>query len=172
MKLKRFCKGKKGVIISDALISILIIILFSGIIFGILTNTIKQTRIMRLKSQQMHFLIDVLEYAEKIPYNDLSTATLVSYVNNNTNNSYLEANNPSSTKPFRMEITVEKYNATHTVVPITFSPVYPDTCKIVSVSITSTLNNKDYVVSTSDPGYAVYKVMRADSSSETPWEDL
>ena len=170
MNLKKYFKGKKGVIISDALVSILIIILFSGIIFGILTNTIKQTRIIRMKSMQLHLMVDVLEYAEKMNYNDLSTASLASYVNNNSTNSYLDANNSSSTKPFRMEITVEKYNERQTVVPLTFQPAYPDIVKLVSVRITSTLNNKDYEISIED--YPVFKVIRADKTSETPWEDL
>ena len=137
MKLKKHFSNKKGVILSDALLSILIIILFSGVIFSIMTNTVRQTKIIKIKSQQLDYVVSTLEYAQKIKYDEVTVNKIAEYINSpsSSDNGYLKADHPegtATTEPYKMTITIEPDSN------------YTNYAKTVTVKVTSTLNNKEY----------------------------
>lgn len=69
--MKKILKKENGIGSTDALIAILIITLFTGLIATLLYNIyISNTSIKRMSKANM-YVIDILEYAEKIYYSDL-----------------------------------------------------------------------------------------------------
>lgn len=72
--MKKFLKGNSGIGASDAIIAILIISLFTGLIATILYNIyISNTSLKRMGTANS-YIIDILEYSEKLYYEDLTTS--------------------------------------------------------------------------------------------------
>src|SRR5574344_620984 len=77
----KILKANKGIMISDALIAMLIILLFSGIVITLITNiTVEKTKISQ-NSMIIDFATKMLEYVEKLPYADVTEENLINYVN-------------------------------------------------------------------------------------------
>ncbi|MBO4815587.1 MAG: hypothetical protein J5507_01255 [Clostridia bacterium] len=72
--MKNFLRGNKGIGASDAIVAILIISLFTGLIATILYNIyISNTSLKRMGTANS-YIIDILEYSDKLYYEDLTTA--------------------------------------------------------------------------------------------------
>lgn len=75
-------KSNKGLVATDALIAILIIVLFSGLIASVSYNIyLVNTNIKRM-SKANFYIAEVFEYANKIYYDDVTEENLAEYFNN------------------------------------------------------------------------------------------
>lgn len=107
-------KKDGGFAASDALIAILIITLFTGIIATLLYNIYLSNTSLKRMSKANQYVIDVLEYADKIYYDDVEKESLKAYFNEkyyqNTEvkSTFIGEDEPNT--PYKVIIDVQNYN--------------------------------------------------------------
>ena len=122
--MKKFLKEQKGFAASDALIAVLIIVLFSGLIATISYNIYISNSSIKRMSKATNYIVDLFEYIDKINYEDVTKEKLTNYFNNK----YYYAEDGTTPKtdaevkikeaeenvhtPFKAEISIVKYNET------------------------------------------------------------
>lgn len=135
MSIKRFINEENGVLVTDSIISILIILIFAGVILTLITNITLESTKVKINSQEIDFATEILEYAEKLPYEQVTASTLISYVNNkNLANVKAGETIDGLTTPYKIAISVEKYG----------DDTKLDIIRIVKLKITANLENKNY----------------------------
>lgn len=139
LSIKNILKEKKGIFLSDAIIAILIILLFTGIIVSLMTNIFLESAKIKLSSQQVDFVTEIFEYVEKIPYENVTQENLINYINEK-NVDYVSAGSTIEdlTTPYKIAITVEKYNETEG------NTDKLDLIKVVTVNVENNLSDKQY----------------------------
>ena len=122
--MKKFLKEQKGFAASDALIAVLIIVLFSGLIATISYNIYLSNSSIKRMSKATGYIVDVFEYIDKINYEDVTKENLVSYFNNKYYYEQdgttpkadaevkLKQTDENLETPFKAEINIVKYNET------------------------------------------------------------
>ena len=120
-------KEQKGFATSDALIAVLIIILFSGLIATISYNVYLSNSSIKRMSKATGYITNMFEYIDKEYYQNITVNGLEDYINNNqtvfntTNNQInISSNNTQETAKtignnnpaFIMNIYIEYYNKT------------------------------------------------------------
>lgn len=136
MSIERFIKEQKGVFVTDSIISILIILLSAGIILTLIVNITLESTKVKINSQQMDLATGVLEYAEKLPYKDVTEERLIEYVNGKSVDSVSAATTVDTlTTPYKIGIKVETYGEDEGKLGL---------IKIVKLTVVSNLNGKDY----------------------------
>jgi len=123
MAIKKI-KESKGFAASDALIAILIITLFTGIIASLLYNIYLSNASLKRMSKANGYIIDVFEYLDKIYYDEVSQNSLISYFNKkyyyeedgSTPKEDAEVmakdNETNINTPFKVIINIQNYNET------------------------------------------------------------
>lgn len=112
MKKTKF-KQNKGFAASDALIAIVIIAIFTGIISTIAYNIYLSNASLKRISSANNYIIDVFEYVDKMYYEDVNEENLTKYINEKYKNEELQAVNNEETEvqaPFKIVIKVQNYN--------------------------------------------------------------
>lgn len=115
MSIKRFIKEEKGVLVTDAIVSILIILLFTGIILTLIVNIVLESAKVKINSQEMDFATEILEYVEKISYEEVTENNLKAYVNAKDPEHISAVTSSDSTTidelttTYKIKITVEQY---------------------------------------------------------------
>lgn len=143
MLIKKTLKEKKGIILSDAIIAILIILLFAGLITSLMAKIFLESAKIKSSSQQMDFSTEIFEYVEKIPYASVTQENLINYINNK-NADYVSAGDTieSLNTPYKIAITVETYVPEENANRL-------DIIKIITVKIENNLGSKPYSTTTS-----------------------
>ena len=117
-------KKSNGIITTDAIVAVLILTLFSGLIVTISYNIYISNASIKRMSKAIGYIEDVFEYVDKNYYDDVDTAAeLKTYFNNkyyfeNNGNTpkqnaevYLKTGNEQDQDtPFKATITITKYN--------------------------------------------------------------
>jgi len=80
--MKKKIREQKGFAASDALIAVLIIILFSGLIATISYNIYISNSSIKRMSKATNYIVDVFEYIDKINYDKVTKNNLTTYFNN------------------------------------------------------------------------------------------
>jgi len=123
MKIKNL-KKSNGFAASDALIAILIITLFTGIIASLLYNIYLSNASLKRMSKANGYIVDVFEYIDKIYYDAVSEDALIKYFNNKyyyqedgiTPNEDAEvmagSDEGAINTPFKAIISMQNYNQT------------------------------------------------------------
>ena len=130
MNIKNKLKEKKGIITADAIISILIILLFVGVVASLMTNIVLQNSRIKLQTKQMDIAQDIMEYVKKTPYSEVTESNIRNYLNN--------------VSPLRgdsahlVQISVEPYNET------TGNTQKIDIIKIITITVRSSLKGETY----------------------------
>lgn len=121
MKKTQF-KGNKGFVASDALIAILIIALFSGLIASVSYNIYLVNSHIKRMSKANSYISEVFEYANKIYYDDVTEENLIKYFNNkyyyleesiakpNADAKIKETSNEILDTPFKITLKITNYN--------------------------------------------------------------
>lgn len=117
MKKIRF-KGNNGFVASDALIAILIIALFSGLIAAVSYNIYLANSYIKRMSMANSYIVEVFEYANKIYYDDVTEENLTEYFNNKYYYSHQgeakakikETSDEIVDTPFKISLNVINYN--------------------------------------------------------------
>jgi len=117
-------KKSNGFAASDALIAILIITLFTGIIASLLYNIYLSNASLKRMSKANGYIVDVFEYIDKIYYDAVSEDALIKYFNNKyyyqedgiTPNEDAEvmagSDEGAINTPFKAIISMQNYNQT------------------------------------------------------------
>lgn len=141
---ERILKEQKGFAASDALIAVLIITLFAGLIATISYNIYLSNSSIKRMSKATSYIVDVFEYIDKSYYDDVTKDSLVSYFNDK----YYQETNPEVkakliggaeeiNTPFKVEIGVENYNETEG------NTDKLDLVKEITMTVRYKLGNKD-----------------------------
>lgn len=112
MKKVKF-KKNNGFAASDALIAIVIITIFTGLISTISYNIYLSNASLKRMSKANNYIIDVFEHVDKMYYEDVNEENLTAYVNEKYKNEEVQAVNSEETEvqtPFKFVIKVQKYS--------------------------------------------------------------
>lgn len=142
MKKTKF-KQNNGFAASDALIAIIIITMFTGIISTISYNIYLSNASLKRMSKANNYIIDVFEYAEKMYYEDVNEETLTTYINKKYKNEEVQAVNSEETEvqvPFKLVIQVQNYNE------MTGNEGKLDLVKEITATIKYKLGNRDQII--------------------------
>ena len=133
-------KNNAGFAASDALIAIIIITIFTGIIATLAYNIYLSNASLKRMSKASNYIVDIFEYVDKLYYEDVNDENLLSYVNEKYESTEVEAVNNQDTlvqAPFKIIIKVQKYNE------ITGNEEKLDLVKEVTATVKYKLGNKD-----------------------------
>lgn len=142
MKAK-FIKEQKGFVMSDALLAVLILIMFTGLITSLIYNIVLTSKRIKINSQEIAYITEVFNYAEIIDYEEVTTQNLIEYINEKEDTKeFLSAgtNSYNLTTPYKMTIKVDTYEPEDA----TFEK--KDLIKIITVDVECTLAKKTYSI--------------------------
>ena len=135
---KERLRKDNGIFLSDAVVAVLLVSLFSGIIVALITNTTYESTKIKLNSQQLRLVTEIFEYVDKVSYDQVTEQSLIQYVNNSYSGSsdIVQAGNSVDelTSSYKVRITVRQYGQEDGKM---------DLIKIVTVNIENTLANKE-----------------------------
>lgn len=77
MKLKQ----NKGIGLSDAIIAVVILMIFTGVIASVSNNIYVQSHFIKRNEQATNYIVEVFEHAQGLVYEDLDTTELIEYIN-------------------------------------------------------------------------------------------
>lgn len=131
-------KGERGIVVTDAIIAILIVMLFTGLITSLISKIMIEKMKIKMNSQQMTFVTQIFEHIDKMNYNDVTEENIINYINN------IDPDKISAgtildilTTPNKIEVKVEKYETTEENSGF-------DLVKIVTLTIQNEIDNKPY----------------------------
>ena len=74
-------KKQNGIVVTDAIIAILIVLLFVGIITSLISKISTEKYKIKINSQQISLFTQIFEYVEKSSYEDVTQDKLIAYIN-------------------------------------------------------------------------------------------
>ena len=77
----KFLKRQKGFVVSEAILAILILIMFTGIITSLIYNIVLTSKRIKISSQEIAYITDIFNHIEIMNYEDVTTENLMAYVN-------------------------------------------------------------------------------------------
>lgn len=140
MKAK-FSKKQNGFVVSDAILAILVLIMFTGIITSLIYNVILTSKRIKISSQEIAYITDVFNHVDLMNYDEVTAQNLISYVNqkSDSRNSLSAGYNTYGLwTPYRMSINVETYKPTDETIE------QKDLIKIINIKVECTLGKKTY----------------------------
>ncbi len=151
MKRIKF-KSQKGFAGSDALIAILIITLFTGIIATISYNIYLANSSVKRTSQATGYIIDMFEYIDKTYYDDVTLENLTNYFNNkyyyeegsdtvkDDADVKVQEDDEDVETPYKVKLSVEQYNETEN------NEDKLDLVKEITMTVTFKTGNKEQTI--------------------------
>lgn len=142
MKKVKF-KKNNGFAASDALIAIVIITIFTGLISTIAYNIYLSNASLKRMSKANNYIIDVFEYIDKMYYEDVNEENLTEYVNEKYKNEDVQAVNSEETEvqtPFKFVIKVQNYNE------MTGNEGKLDLVKEITATVKYKLGNREQII--------------------------
>lgn len=79
-------KQNKGIGLSDAIIAVVILMIFSGVIFSVSYNIYIQSHFIKKNEQATNYIVDVFEYGQGLIYEELTSKNLGQYLKNKYDN--------------------------------------------------------------------------------------
>ena len=142
--MKNKIKEQKGFATSDALIAVLIIILFSGLIATISYNIYLSNSSIKRMSKATSYIVDVFEYIDKVDYENVTKENLVTYFNekyftNEDSEVKMLTGDENINTPFKAEINILKYKD----VEGTLDTEGLDLVQEITMTVRYKLGNKD-----------------------------
>lgn len=140
MVTKKELNKENGIVVSDAIIAILIVLLFVGIITSLITNIVLESAKIKLDSQHINIATEILEYIEQASYSDIEEEDVINHINN-MNPDYIVAARTREElegieKLYKVVVNVERYNE------IPGNEDKLDLIKIIEITIESNLDGK------------------------------
>lgn len=136
-------KQNKGISSADAIIAIVILMIFTGIIATISTNIYAQSQYIKRNDQATNLIVEVFEYAQGITYDNVSSSQLATYINALYDNvNAIEGNYNSegiTSAGYRMFINVEETQPGY-VKQINITVAYKVKGKIYSINMKTLIN--------------------------------
>lgn len=150
---KEILKEQKGFAASDALIAVLIIALFAGLIATISYNIYLSNSSIKRMSKANEYIVDVFEYIDKTYYDDVTKENIIKYFNDkyyydqdgvtpksNAEVKIKEQDGETLNTPFKAEVNIVKYNETEG------NTDKLDLVQEITITVTYKLGNKDQTI--------------------------
>lgn len=151
--MKTNIKDQKGFATSDALIAVMIIALFTGLISNILYNIYIANSSLKRMSKATGYIVDMFEYIDKNYYDDVTIEKLTSYFNNkyyfeadmstekeDAEVKLVESEDEEVNTPFKAQLEIVKYNE------IPGNENKYDMVKEINMKVNYKLGNKDQTI--------------------------
>ena len=136
----------KGIIISDAVIAVLLMMVFVGVIMSLMLNVFRESAKIKISSQQMDYITEIFEYVEKLKYEEVTADNLIKFINDK-NVDYVKAaasiDDIDDNVSYKMAISVESYIPTDETLP------KYDLIKTVTLTIENNLADESYTTTSS-----------------------
>lgn len=135
-------KKQNGIILSDGIVAVLIILLFCGIITSLMVNIVLESSKVKMNSQQIDFATELFEYVDGLAYDNVTEEKLINYINKkdisevSAGTSIDAVSNPDAA--YKISIQVETYEPEDESLPKL------DIIKLVTLTIENNLNGKTY----------------------------
>ena len=131
-------REEKGIVVTDAIIEILIVMLFTGLITSLISKIMIEKMKIKMNSQQMTFVTQIFEHIEKMEYNEVTEENVINYINSIEPTKISAGTSLDNlTTANKIKVKVEKYETTEE------NPGF-DLVKIVTLTIQNELDNKQY----------------------------
>lgn len=138
MNINSTRKKENGIMSTDAIIAILIILLFSGIIISIITSIVIESTKVKIISKHVNIITKAFEYIDKTDYEKVTETNLINYINSiDAENISADTDTSTLATLYRVEVDVKYYTPEDD--ENNFNII-----KIITLNIESTLNNKIY----------------------------
>lgn len=79
-------RQNKGIGATDAIIAIVILMIFTGIIVSISYNIYVQSNFIKRNEQATNYIVEIFEYAEGLIFEDLDAEKMIDYINDKYEN--------------------------------------------------------------------------------------
>lgn len=79
-------RQNKGIGATDAIVAVIILMIFTGITVSISYNIYLQSNFIKRNEQSTNYIVELFEYAQGIVYENLNSEVLVDYINNKYEN--------------------------------------------------------------------------------------
>ena len=79
-------KQSNGVGLADALIAVVILMVFTGVIISVSYNIYLQSNFIKRNEQATNYIIEIFEYAQGLVFEDVNSQVMVDYINNKYEN--------------------------------------------------------------------------------------
>lgn len=132
-------KQNKGIGLSDGIIAIAILIIFTGIIVSISYNIYLQSNFTKRNEQATNYIVEIFEYGQGLVFEDINSQKLVDYINNKYDIAKAIIGEYSQG---------EEKQAAYTIF-INVSNKYPNYIKQIDVTVAYELGGKDKTVNIS-----------------------
>jgi len=132
--ISKLWKENKGIVVADALIAILIMSIFIGVISTLCYNIYISASFTKRNGIATNYGINIMEYIEKLPYDDVTEYNLVQYINT------LEDASIGNDTPYRIGKNIQNYNET----PGNIGK--KDLIKIIKVEIKYNLGDSEKII--------------------------
>jgi len=103
-------KDQKGIIVADALIAILIMTIFLGLIITLTYNIYLTANFTKRNSTAVNYGINIIEYIERTDYKDIKENYLIDYVETLGENISAGTDETTLTTPYRVILDIQNYN--------------------------------------------------------------
>lgn len=134
-------KNERGITTVDALIAIILLTLFVGLIATLAYNVLAISTNAKRNAMANNYIVDFYEYVDKLKFEDVTEETLLKYINENED-TLITATNSNEinnlTSPYKLKINVENYMPSGQTVD--------NLVKIVSVSLNYKTGKKDNTI--------------------------
>ena len=131
-------REEKGIVVTDAIIAILIVMLFTGLITSLISKIMIEKMKIKMNSQQMTFVTQIFEHIEKMEYNEVTEENVINYINSIEPTKISAGTSLDNlTTANKIKVKVEKYETTEE------NPGF-DLVKIVTLTVQNELDNKQY----------------------------
>lgn len=79
-------RQNKGIGLADAIIAVIILMIFTGIIVSISYNIYNGSNFIKRNEQATNYIVELFEYAQGLVYENLDSQVMVNYINNKYEN--------------------------------------------------------------------------------------
>lgn len=103
-------KNEKGIVVADALIAILIMTIFLGLILTLTYNIYLTSNFTKRNSTAVNYGINIIEYIERTDYVYITESHLIDYVKTLGDNVSAGTDENTLTTPYKVILDVQNYN--------------------------------------------------------------
>lgn len=79
-------RQNKGIGLADAIIAVVILMIFTGIIVSISYNIYMGSNFIKRNEQATNYIVELFEYAQGLVYENLDSQVMIGYINNKYEN--------------------------------------------------------------------------------------
>ena len=105
-------KNDKGIVVADALIAILIMTIFLGLMITLTYNIYLTANFTKRNSTAVNYGINIMEHIERTDYNNVTEDKLIDYIETLGNNVSAGTDGNTLTTPYKVVLDVQNYNET------------------------------------------------------------